>query len=40
MADNHLLKQASLREWRHLVEVERRIREVEGLKNVTLCSVS
>merc|ERR1719326_1061327 len=24
MADNHLLKQANLREWRHLVEVEKR----------------
>lgn len=35
-ADDFLLKQMALREWKHLVEVERRIREIEGLKNITL----
>lgn len=35
-ADAYLLKQAMLREWKHLVEVEKRIREIEGLKNLTL----
>lgn len=35
-ADSYLLKQANFREWKHLVEVEKRIREVEGLKNLTL----